>query len=166
MPRGTRWSACTAQRENGSFCDARTVPDAPFPICERHLMQAYQFMTELVRGSLEARAFDARREIAETVSPVTKQHQVVYYVLVHDQIKIGTTGQGVNLRLADLPPSRQILAIEPGSKTLEGRRHDQFSHLRIARNREWFRPAPDLWRHIGALRERYGDPSENVGAAS
>lgn len=74
---------------------------------------------------------------------------VVYYVRTRGRIKIGHT---VNLRqrLNQYRPEA-LLAVEPGSRTTETERHEQFAASRIDRRSKWFRPGPALDAHIVQL---------------
>jgi hypothetical protein len=71
-----------------------------------------------------------------------------------DVIKIGTT-TNLKRRLVFLLPD-EILAIEPGDRELERKRHKQFIHLRVRGER--FRPGQDLLDHIAAVVEANGPP--------
>lgn len=157
MANATHWTRCTAQRENGSFCDAATLPDAPFPICVRHAAQVYGFL----RGSFDAALEDRDRSMHIVVDVLGKRQEinkhldsvgnaVVYYVQVGEHIKIGTT-TNIKSRMVAYPPNRRLLATEPGHEELEAERHREFSGL-LDMGREWFRPGPALIDHINALR--------------
>lgn len=157
MAKSTHWTACTAQRGNGSFCDAPTVPDAPFPICFKHAAEIYAFL----RGRAETTDrdtyldvlvdFSDRRFRQVTVHP-DESKGVVYYVQIGDHIKIGCT---VNLkgRLAGYPPNRRLLATEPGYEDVESSRRSQFAE-HLGMGREWFRPGRSLVEHINQLRRK------------
>lgn len=81
---------------------------------------------------------------------------LVYYMeRVDGAVKIGCTRSYQQRRSAlvqrhGLP--LKLVAWEPGYFDLEERRHQQFSHLRIAAIPEWFRVEEDLYEHILALR--------------
>lgn len=87
---------------------------------------------------------------------VAPRVDVVYYVRFGDRIKIGTSGNP-RRRLAALP-HEEVLAFERGSRSLEQRRHAQFSAFRIPRT-EWFEANADLSAHVA--RVAVGDPWEN-----
>ena len=97
------------------------------------------------------------------------QTSLVYYFRRGELIKIGTTVDP-KARFASLVPD-EILAIEPGGRPEEVKRHQQFAHLREGRS-EYFRPGDDLLAHAEALRAIYGDPdpawrtAQNVGLVS
>ena len=76
---------------------------------------------------------------------------VVYYIQRPQGIKIGHT---VNLgrRMRELRV-REVLAIEPGSRSTELERHAEFATDRIDRQSETFRPSPQLMAHIARLRD-------------
>lgn len=164
MPKSTHWSACTAQRHNGSFCDAPSIPDAPFPICTKHAAELYAFL----RGAVDEASRDEERSLNVFLDLFAKRQEVavreeeryaadgvVYYVQIGEHIKIGCS---VNLkqRLAGYPPNRRLLATEPGYEVEEAhRRLTQFSEYREL-GREWFRPGPALIEHINWLRRQQG----------
>lgn len=86
---------------------------------------------------------------------------VVYYVRRGNAIKIGTTTSFVN-RMRDLLPD-EILAIEPGSYSVENARHQQFKgYAYFDRRSEYFRPGEQLVAHIAALREKHGVPDQSI----
>ncbi|MBF4562725.1 GIY-YIG nuclease family protein [Microbacterium sp. VKM Ac-2870] len=73
--------------------------------------------------------------------------EVVYYLRWEQRIKIGTTRQP-RQRLAAIW-HQELLAFEPGGRTLERARHEQFAHLRAGG--EWFRADPELRAHAAAI---------------
>ncbi|MFF4489436.1 hypothetical protein ACFY0F_23555 [Streptomyces sp. NPDC001544] len=88
---------------------------------------------------------------------------VVYYVRRGNLIKIGTTRAFVT-RMRSLMPD-EILAIEPGSYSLENQRHQQFAEHRYGRDQrgaksEYFHPSDELLQHIKAVRKRHGIPQQ------
>lgn len=88
---------------------------------------------------------------------------VVYYIRRGDLIKIGTTRAFI-ARMRTLMPD-EILAIEPGSYTLENQRHQQFDEQRFGRDRrgarsEYFHSSPELIQHIRTLRSEHGVPDQ------
>lgn len=74
--------------------------------------------------------------------------QFVYYVKRDDLIKIGYTADLAS-RVRAL--KGRLLAVEPGSRSIERERHAQFAAHRVLG--EWFKPAPELLDHIAKLRE-------------
>jgi len=74
---------------------------------------------------------------------------LVYYVLFSDRIKIGTT-RDIRQRLQNIPNDR-VLATEPGGRSVEAMRHNQFKAHRLTG--EWFSKAPELLAHIETLRK-------------
>lgn len=157
MPKPTRWTACTAQREDGSFCDAHTLPDAPFPICLRHASQLYSFLRGRIAevGDDPITSVDAIGDLLEQRDRLNVQpppsDPVVYYVRIGELIKIGTTGN-LRSRMASYPPTRELLATEPGGVDVEAQRLRRFVQYREL-GREWFRPGPDLLTHIVSLQQ-------------
>ena len=93
MANATHWTRCTAQRENGSFCDAQSLPDAPFPICVRHAAQVYEFL----RDSVHVAVKDSDRSMHLVVDVLSRRQEinkhlddvanaVVYYVQIGEHI--------------------------------------------------------------------------------
>lgn len=159
MPKATRWSACTAQREDGSFCDVETIRDAPFPICVRHAGQILTFLQGRIADAPrtvildELASLSERRRLGESRSWTTGE-SVVYYVQIGDYIKVGTT-TNLRRRLAGYPPNRRLLATEPGADDVERARHAEFRESR-AMGREWFRPTNEVLAHVNGLRRKVG----------
>lgn len=81
----------------------------------------------------------------------------VYYMRINNRIKIGFT-TNLRQRSRNYPPGTELLAVEPGSRELEARRHDQFSRS-LAQGREWFAESEALTRHIAELAEQYATPT-------
>jgi hypothetical protein len=73
---------------------------------------------------------------------------VVYYLRFGDRVKIGTTGNP-RQRFAALR-HEELLAFEPGDRTVEHRRHVEFADDRLGTS-EWFELSPRLSAHIAAL---------------
>ena len=80
----------------------------------------------------------------------------VYYMRINGRIKIGYT-TNLRQRSRNYPPGTELLAVEPGDRDLEVRRHAQFSRS-LAQGREWFAESEDLVQHISALAEQYATP--------
>lgn len=81
---------------------------------------------------------------------------VVYYVRRGSMVKIGTTINMQKRMTAILPD--EILATEPGSYSLESRRHRQFRKLRVSGQVEWFHAGPLLQEHVALTRALHGEP--------
>lgn len=161
MRKTTHWTICTVQRRNGSFCEAESLKDAPFPICLKHASRLMEFLEAQIQATadtpelldrLVSYQFDAVLGRAEKMGD--KGYPVVYYLRVGDLIKIGTTRHLKN-RVAGYPPGSELLVSEPGDVELERQRHSQFAGL-LAAGREWFHPASVLIEHINKLRELDG----------
>ena len=172
MPQGTR---CTAQSRSGHFCDAPAAPDAPFPICPRHALELWRYMKAAMdemrvnrpdefTNALLGRPLDtpiAKSPPRPSVRDLTK-FTGIYYLAVGNEIKIGWSDD-IRRRLESYPPSRRLLAIEPGDKRTEARRHRRFAE-HLSSGREWFRPAPPLMTWINAVVDEHGDPVERLAA--
>lgn len=82
----------------------------------------------------------------------------VYYVQIGDRIKIGYASD-VAARLRAYPPEHKLLAVHPGTRTLEADMHQQFRGSRAA-GREWYYPHPDLLAHIDQVVAQFGKPGQ------
>lgn len=80
----------------------------------------------------------------------------IYYILNGDTIKIGYAND-VTQRMRAYPPNVTLLAVEPGTRTLERARHRLF-HAHLAHGREWFRDNPEIRAWIDTLRTQHGAP--------
>jgi hypothetical protein len=90
--------------------------------------------------------------------PLPRIH-VVYYLRLDERVKIGTT---VNPRQrfaalrVGVAGAEELLAFEPGDRTVERRRHVEFADDRLGTS-EWFALSPALHAHIEALADGH-DP--------
>lgn len=122
-------------------------------------------------GKVRRQAFEEeqaeRRRRAEHQAELGRKFQklltdhpggVVYYVRRGDFVKIGTT-RDLRRRLGALRPD-EILAVEPGSFTLERERHRQFAHCRATG--EYFKAAPELATHLHDIRAEFGVPDQSM----
>jgi hypothetical protein len=125
--------------------------DSP-PLCTAHLIKAAAYMREhaALAGAMLGPQPD---EVPARKRPAPNER--VYYVHIHDYVKIGTTtglaGRMLNLRVEP----HQILAVEPGGRELEKRRHEQFADERRGR-REDFEMSDRLMAHITQVRSKHG----------
>jgi hypothetical protein len=88
----------------------------------------------------------------------TKTACVYYLELAPNRIKIGFTSD-LKQRIRNLrAPNSALLAIEPGGRDVERKRHIQFAPYRITKRLEDFIHGDQLARHITALRESYDLP--------
>lgn len=135
--RVTELHRCTIQGDNGRFCDADSVPFAPYPICAKHLVRLYQFARDWIAPTREPAA------------PPPPAQGTIYYLLVGELVKIGFT---INLRqrLSSYPPDAVLLVTEQGNPADERARHKQFAQA-LQHGNEWFRPTPEVLEHIKRL---------------
>lgn len=95
-----------------------------------------------------------RREASRAAS---ERQSVVYYVRIHDRVKIGYTGN-LKQRLSGLRVDPDaLLATEPGGREQEAIRHAQFADERYGK-REDFNPSRRLLEHIAQVKTLHGDP--------
>ena len=148
-------SGCVALLTDGETCGDRSLPGAPFPLCDEHAIAAYRFISKLIRGgdevvrAVQAAASQRGRKLAAIDAALIGWPEVVYYLRIGDHVKIGWT-RSLGRRLTTYPPSAELLAVEPGGHGLETTRHEQFASLRAARD-EWFTLGPALAEHIRTL---------------
>lgn len=173
---------CGIIQPNGKDCPIPVADASPLNLCAKHIRQAAELYASATNHIPETRVrercpdCDTMALVAHcspnpivrctmcnytrTVTPAaipTEQQalahlpaSVVYYLRFSDRIKIGTT-RNLKARLVGIPHD-EVLATEPGDRTLEQERHRQFAHLRLTRRGEWFRAGPDLIDHTKALR--------------
>lgn len=152
------------------------------PLCVDHLTMAArwallrpdtrQALIEQYEGDEFSRAYfgvwEKAREEAAQRARESREHQerirpavdVVYYVqLGPDRIKIGYTAR-FNERMGALRvyDEANILAVEPGNRKVEKRRHYQFADLRYHTHREDFQAGSELLEHIDQIRAEHGEP--------
>jgi len=156
-------------------CDSVVEADAPLALCLNHLLEAHGWVvgavgeTDLLpspcaacgsrlgvhypSGWLCAVCEWRVGELPDALSP--PRVDVVYYLRYGDRIKIGTSANP-RQRIASLPHD-EVLAFEPGDRSLEHRRHLQFAPHRIPRT-EWFEANDELARLVRSLRLGSPDP--------
>lgn len=88
-------------------------------------------------------------------TPTGDESSIVYYIRRGALVKIGTTTRPRRRFEALLPD--EIMAIEPGDRSIEAARHRQFRHLRQS-DMEYFTQAADLSAHIRRMRAMHGEP--------
>lgn len=158
---------CTIQLADGSFCEAPSIEDAPFPICQSHALAVYQHMDDHEQERNDRLLANLRDEFAarrpiysaahEAMQRAYEAQSQVYYVRIHDHIKIGYS-VNIKSRLQCLRVTPDcLLATEPGGQQLENVRHRQFADLRYGRWED-FEPADILLDHIQAVKARHGAP--------
>lgn len=152
---------CPIIVRHGDPCGKPALPVAPFAICSAHARELYSHLADYVDRAKDDPVFrlavttqwlgQHRKREADKEPP---SGGFVYYVQIGHHIKIGHT---VNLqaRMRSYPPSRRLLAVEDGSRQLEGIRLREFRHLLDA-GQEWHRPGTDLVEHINRIREASG----------
>lgn len=173
-----RTTICVVPEPSGRYCERPVIPGMPFPVCHPHHAELLRDRRFTGGAPTRADLTDARAAAAKEVLDVKAQQlrrfrlqafeddlraaalekqSVVYYIRTRGHIKIGVT-TNMQARMAALMPD-EILATEPGTRTLEKRRHRQFAHLRGTIGQEYFLTAPDLEDHIRAVRGRHGEPN-------
>lgn len=164
---------CCYSDEEEDSCDNRRLGE--LPMCAHHMRAT--FRTALVEGMLPADVFQAIcQDAVHALGIGERLHSIridaaiaqarrnrearereqkpgaVYYVrLTGDRIKIGwTTNLAVRLATYRSRPE-DLLAVEPGPKTLEAERHAQFAAERLDKRLEDFEMSERLAQHIATL---------------
>lgn len=114
-----------------------------------------EFVARLGRERHQAKKREAiATRYRERVAPDTDGW--VYYIRINGRIKIGYTAN-LRQRSRNYPPGSELLAVEPGTRELEAKRHREFSR-HLAEGREWFAESEALTEHIEATRTAHGAP--------
>ena len=87
----------------------------------------------------------------------------VYYLRVGSYIKIGWASD-LAKRMRSYPPDSILLAVEPGTRKDEQRRHKMFAVHRT-HGREWYAMVPSLMHHIAMVTSEHGEPDPVAFAA-
>ena len=127
------------------------------PICPAHLELAakiHKASTDGVEFTWRTRAVIQPKPEPEPKKPI---EGFVYYVRSGGFIKIGWTSD-LTKRMKGYPPDSVLLAVEPGTRPDETRRHRQFPHHRT-HGREWYTMAPTLMHHIDSVKAEHGEPA-------
>ncbi|BDZ64298.1 GIY-YIG nuclease family protein [Agromyces mangrovi Wang et al. 2018] len=167
---------CRAADASGRACDRMAEPGAPVPLCTRHLLLAYDWVsrdvgvTDLLPGPCRAcggrvgvrypsgwvcATCEWRAGDVPDGDAAPPRVEVVYYLRFDDRVKIGTTANPRG-RFQALPYD-EVLAFERGGRALEQRRHGEFAAHRIP-GTEWFEQHAELDAHVAALRAGVDDP--------
>jgi hypothetical protein len=96
------------------------------------------------------------KRIGSSLPPLDKP--VVYYVRFSDRVKIGYSLDFAR-RILCLPHD-EVLAVEPGGRELEVKRHAQFAADRIKPRGEWFHMSPALRSHIRKVIREHGTAAD------
>lgn len=126
-------------------CQDIADPDAPIPLCTRHLRLAFAY----VLGTVEARSAAVVEPLERAPKRQRPENGWVYFVCIDGLIKIGWSSCP-EVRFKALRPDA-VLHTQPGTMLDERSMHALFAHL-LARGREYFRPDPDLLAYIEVLR--------------
>lgn len=154
---------CTAQRENGAFCDLPSVDAAPFPICSKHALDVIHEFTEdelesACRSTRETgpRSSIERRERNAAIEALTNGRSMLYAVEVEDDVvKIGVTTNFRQRRYA--LGADAVLALVPGDRDDEQAIHASLAEHR-ARGREYYHRAPQVIEVINGMRQHFNLP--------
>lgn len=125
--------------------------DSP-PLCTAHLIKAAAYMRD--HAVLAGAMFGPQPDLPPG-RPLPAPNERVYYVHIHDYVKIGTTRALRNRMLNMRVEPHQILAVEPGGRELEKQRHQQFAEERHGQ-REDFDMSDRLMQHIAETRALHG----------
>ena len=170
-------SVCTAV-DDGRQCGQPVADDTPIALCTRHLLVAHDWIVRdvgvtdllpapcLACGSRLGVSYPSgwlcaicewRMGELPDEHHVSPRVDVVYYLRYRDRIKIGTSGNP-RQRLAAIVHD-ELLAFEPGDRSLEQHRHAQFARHRLGHT-EWFAANDELDAHITRVARGVSDPWE------
>lgn len=145
---------CTIERPDRKPCGFLVDDSAPITACTQHIRQASDWLAGKVER-IRSGAYRRNEGRHSDYIPPADKPEFVYYIRIANQIKIGWTTD-LKQRFSSIG-GEELLATEPGGFQLEQMRHKQFGSARIYRNREWFRPEPDLMSHIDMLVKHFGE---------
>lgn len=116
-----------------------------------HLRRAHQLYEQMVVKAESELAAGERTSIPQALT-----NGWVYLVQVDDLIKIGYSSQPLK-RLRSYPPNAVVLAVYPGTTSMEKALHGQF-RFALAKGREWFHDRPEIREHIADVIATHGEP--------
>lgn len=160
VPQYMRFTRCTVQGGKGNFCDAPASEEAPFPICVKHLTEAYRAVRDRI---MDLRDEDPLFASLIAVGGIEALHREpekpmrahIYYLQVGELLKIGYT-ERLRQRINNYPPNRRLLAVEEdGTYEMERARLVEFREYLVS-GKEWFKPGPRLIDHVNKLRRQAG----------
>jgi hypothetical protein len=144
----------------GVLCTTHAVDVATAVIQHQTDMQRVKDFFEHQTTERAVRADEWRREEeryeAEKARVRKDADGFVYYLQVGERLKIGYSVD-VKRRMRAYPPGSRLLAVEPGDRDLETRRHRQFAGS-LTDGREWFSPTLDILELVQELVDVYGEP--------
>lgn len=118
-------------------------------------------VTEAMMKAARFRKIEKKQKAIMNTMRRTQAHDgdgLVYYMRINGRIKIGYT-TNLMQRSRNYPPGTELLAVEPGTRDTEARRHNQFSRS-LAQGREWFAESDGIKALISELSNTYGVPTE------
>lgn len=127
--------------------------DSP-PVCIHHMIEVAGYMRH--HATMTGALFGPQPDTGP-LRDLPAPNEVVYYVRIHDYVKIGTTRHLPSRMLNLRAEPEQVLAAEPGGRELEKQRHQEFAAERRGR-REDFDLSDRLKQHIEITRTTHGDP--------
>lgn len=148
--------------------DRRTVNiDSEYGLCHSHLLATVTAAPQAVSRTLLVDRINAVTDEAaarrDTLRETQRRSQAmrtagwIYYIKVHDLIKIGYASV-LEDRLRQYPPNITLLAIHPGTRELETHLHRKF-RLHLKQGREWYDDAHVIRDHINAVATEHGTPA-------
>lgn len=137
-------------------------------LCRGHAFDLWAAMDDRQAATPMMTEHQLRREFRERAADLKRQQDSesaaiapgwIYYVRVDERIKIGFSSD-VRRRMRAYPPHSELLAVHPGTPTLEREIHREFrGHL--AQGREWFRPDEPLMQRIAEVIKQFGPPPKS-----
>jgi len=117
-------------------------------------------VTAAMAKAARIRKIEKKQKAVMNTMRKTSEHDgdgLVYYMRINGRVKIGYTSNLLQ-RSRNYPPGTELLAVEPGTRDTEARRHNQFSRS-LAQGREWFAESDAIKAHVSELAETYGVPT-------
>lgn len=152
------WPGCETELRDSTRVGAICIPHA------RQVHDAVEVLTNcrITADDLEyigriERDIDAMQRERRARSDANRiQPGWVYYVAVGERIKVGFATD-VNKRLRAYPPESTLLAVHPGTPTLEKDMHNKLAVWRVA-GREWYSRSDEVLAHIDRVLAEFGPP--------
>ena len=168
-PKRCIWPRCV--RAHGIHPGARMCSEHAEMIAEivnRHRRAIVAIQNERVRKRLEDPDVQKLRQAVDGRPRVKPKRDVigpvVYYIKYAELVKIGSA-RDLEARLASYNPGGELLAVEPGDRDLERKRHSELAVHRIYGN-EWYAATPPVLHHVKLVRSKHGEPPDvQVGPA-
>ncbi|MGA4867591.1 GIY-YIG nuclease family protein [Streptomyces lavendulocolor] len=161
--RGRLWAGdCGPRASMQKVLKKLDMDDPAMAYAARELQQLVRRANDLDEDTIQQAVDRGRAALAEHARKEAERSRdripasIVYYARRANTVKIGTT-TNAHARFSTLLPD-EVLAWEPGGRTEEQQRHQQFRALRINARGEYFWHRDELVAHIQNVRTLHGAP--------